>query len=601
MISSNGYDEKGRILNNDQTGTITFKNDKIYQAASQQLNAAGLENFSNDIPQIITYNENNDPVYIDGQKGDAFFSYGLTEMRQSVTYGGNFNPEQGQQAKFTKYYSEDGSYEITTDNTTGQEKHILYLEGSPYESDIVFVKNYSDTAAKYLFLHKDYIGSILAITDEAGTAVEQRHFDAWGNLSLYATANGLAMPSTVAGSMLIDRGYTSHEHFAELGIIHMNGRLYDPLQRRFLNADENIQDPNNTQCYNKYGYAMNNPLLYNDPSGEIIPALVVAIIIGAAVGVASYAIGSYFTYGSWEKVGLSGALKAAFWGAVSGAVTFGIGDCFTTAKGVATAFSKTFGGVLVKAAAHGISQGTLAMMQNNGAGFLSGASGGFFGSLGATAWGRIGGIYASSTVGTIAFGSLSGGVGAELSGGNFWQGAVSGGIVSGLNHAMHKMDQRADITGRLKAAGYDDPQAAADYAGLSLDEFAQKVFPDMMATAKNPHFKKVETIDKAGSLGLTPVGANDVTGVHTFRGPVLIAKAAFSSYMQLASTMGHELNHVIDCVSGSMTTWFKRGGENYRSAMTELRAYQWVGLNGGNFNAPMYLYNLNRVGSYYNK
>ena len=39
----------------------------------------------------------------------------------------------------------------------------------------------------------------------------------------------------------------------------------------------------------------------------------------------------------------------------------------------------------------------------------------------------------------VAFGALSGGVGAELSGGNFWQGAVTGGIVAGLNHAMHKM------------------------------------------------------------------------------------------------------------------------------------------------------------------
>lgn len=38
------------------------------------------------------------------------------------------------------------------------------------------------------------------------------------------------------------RGYTSHEHFEDIGIIHMNGRLYDPLLRRFLNADENIQD-----------------------------------------------------------------------------------------------------------------------------------------------------------------------------------------------------------------------------------------------------------------------------------------------------------------------------------------------------------------------
>jgi hypothetical protein len=117
----------------------------------------------------------------------------------------------------------------------------------------------------------------------------------------------------------------------------------------------------------------------------------------------------------------------------------------------ATEFSKTFGGVMVKAAAHGISQGTLAMMQNNGAGFLSGAAGGFFGSLGATAWGGAGGEwkgiagkYANSDVGTIAFGALSGGVGAELSGGNFWQGAITGGIVAGLNDVMHSGDDGID-------------------------------------------------------------------------------------------------------------------------------------------------------------
>jgi RHS repeat-associated protein len=55
----------------------------------------------------------------------------------------------------------------------------------------------------------------------------------------------------------------------QVSIIHMNGRLYDPLLRRFLNADENIQDPANTQNYNKYGYVMNNPMMYSDPDGEI--------------------------------------------------------------------------------------------------------------------------------------------------------------------------------------------------------------------------------------------------------------------------------------------------------------------------------------------
>ena len=88
---------------------------------------------------------------------------------------------------------------------------------------------------------------------------------------------------------------TSHEHFAEVGIIHMNGRLYDPLLRRFLNADENIQDPTNTQNYNKYGYVMNNPLMYNDPSGEFI-----AWLIGTLVG--SYLSGVQANHGNWNPV-----------------------------------------------------------------------------------------------------------------------------------------------------------------------------------------------------------------------------------------------------------------------------------------------------------
>ena len=69
---------------------------------------------------------------------------------------------------------------------------------------------------------------------------------------------------------------------AGVGLIHMNGRLYDPLLRRFLNADENIQDPYNTQNYNKYGYVLNNPMMYNDPSGEFI-WFVVGAIIGAYI------------------------------------------------------------------------------------------------------------------------------------------------------------------------------------------------------------------------------------------------------------------------------------------------------------------------------
>ncbi|MEC4049002.1 hypothetical protein OX284_006150 [Flavobacterium sp. SUN046] len=40
--------------------------------------------------------------------------------------------------------------------------------------------------------------------------------------------------------------------------------------------------------------------------------------------------------------------------------------------------------------------------------------------------------------GTIAFGTVMGGAGSRLGGGNFWQGAVTGLIVSMMNHVMHQ-------------------------------------------------------------------------------------------------------------------------------------------------------------------
>ncbi|WP_233267372.1 RHS repeat-associated core domain-containing protein [Paraglaciecola sp. L3A3] len=53
----------------------------------------------------------------------------------------------------------------------------------------------------------------------------------------------------------------------ESGLIHMNGRVYDPVAGRFLSADIYIQAPTNTQSYNRYSYVLNNPLSFVDPSG----------------------------------------------------------------------------------------------------------------------------------------------------------------------------------------------------------------------------------------------------------------------------------------------------------------------------------------------
>ncbi|MCQ9639363.1 T6SS effector amidase Tae4 family protein, partial [Chryseobacterium sp. WG14] len=442
----NVYDVKGRITQNDQVGTIKFENSaKVYQPTGMTLNAAGTQNYNNDLIQSIVYNENNDPVFIDGEKGDVAFQYGLTSMRQRVTYGGNFSTDG--EGRLTKYYSEDASYEIVKDNTTGKEKHVLYIGGTPYESNIVFLKDFTESSGSYKFLHKDYIGSILAISDEVGNKLEQRHFDAWGNFTHLQIKNGavitnaLAIEETIQKyGLLLDRGYTSHEHFLEVSIIHMNGRLYDPLLRRFLNADENIQDSYNTQNYNKYGYVLNNPLMFNDPSGEFIleSAFLSAVIIGAMVASFSYTVMVSITGQDWN---LGSFLKSTLFGAASAAVTYGIGSVFFTSAGTATQIATELGKlgtIFVQGTVHALAQGVLSLVQGDS--FGSAFASGFLGSIGASSFGAVAGKFANSAVGTIASGIVLGGVGSELTGGNFWQGALIGGIVAGFNDVMHTMN-----------------------------------------------------------------------------------------------------------------------------------------------------------------
>jgi len=65
----------------------------------------------------------------------------------------------------------------------------------------------------------------------------------------------------------------------------MNGRLYDPILGRMLSPDNYIQLPDFSQNLNRYSYALNNPLIYTDPSGEawwVIPIYLAYIYLKTA-------------------------------------------------------------------------------------------------------------------------------------------------------------------------------------------------------------------------------------------------------------------------------------------------------------------------------
>ena len=113
------------------------------------------------------------------------------------------------------------------------------------------------------WVHHDRLGSPVAITDQNGALKEKLAYDAWGKRR---SLDGSSIADSIVG-VTDNKGFTGHEMLEALELVHMNGRVYDPLVGRFMSGDPLIQDPTNGQNYNRYSYVLNNPTNLTDPTG----------------------------------------------------------------------------------------------------------------------------------------------------------------------------------------------------------------------------------------------------------------------------------------------------------------------------------------------
>ena len=131
--------------------------------------------------------------------------------------------------------------------------------------------------------------------------------------------------------LFLGRGFTGHEHLTWFGLINMNARLYDPLLGRFLSPDPYVQAPDFTQNFNRYSYALNNPLRYTDESGEFVltTMLTVAGITAAIYGLGNFTVhamrGDNLDGWNWIKYLASGAAAGFVVGAMAYTGWCGIG------------------------------------------------------------------------------------------------------------------------------------------------------------------------------------------------------------------------------------------------------------------------------------
>ncbi|MFV8782931.1 RHS repeat-associated core domain-containing protein [Microbulbifer sp. SA54] len=226
-------------------------------------------------------------------------------------------------------------------------------------------------ARKTNYLHKDHLGSVDVITDASGSVIQEMSFDAWGQRR-HAQSWDALISSALSDfdSSVTTRGYTGHEMLDEVGLIHMNGRIYDARLGRFLQADPFIQAASDTQMYNRYSYVRNNPLNATDPSGYFVFTLAAAIYLAAAeittvwiVGLVMGAAG--FLDAMSQGASFKDALKAGFIQGVSAAAFAGIGQ--------GNFMGMEFGNVPIKVFASGVVGGITSVLQGGkfGHGFVS--------------------------------------------------------------------------------------------------------------------------------------------------------------------------------------------------------------------------------------
>ncbi len=169
-----------------------------------------------------------------------------------------------------------GDYELRKDLQTGVVQKIHYISGA--QGTCLILVGINEDYEPH-FIYTDHLGSIVTITNVAGTIEAEQNFDAWGRKR---NTNDWTYNNIAVNIGWLYRGYTGHEHLQEFALINMNGRIYDHVLGRILSPDNLITNTYNSQAYNRYTYAFNNPLKFTDPDGNL--PILAPMLIGAAIG-----------------------------------------------------------------------------------------------------------------------------------------------------------------------------------------------------------------------------------------------------------------------------------------------------------------------------
>ena len=372
----------GKILNYqyDQLGNISFKTDVgsyFYGAKPHAVNR-----ISGNINATLQYDANGNQTMGLNNRTVAYTSFDMASKIvlgiTTVTFDYDANHARFRQTGpngMTVYLNPrmdlGGHFEQTVG---GESRHTVYAAGKAI-AEVVTNGGYKQTR----YFHTDHLGSIDAVTDDNAVVLARYAFDPFGaRTPLYGNFGATR------------HGFTGHEELPEVGLIHMNGRVYDPTLGRFLSADPSIQAPENLQDYNRYSYVLNNPLVFTDPSGYSWFSKFMKSTVGRIITIAAVITISVVTYGAATPyfTSLTGSAFAGgiLGGAVSGLASGFVGGFMGSGGNLDVAFKGALYGGIAGGIAGGITVGASGILSQANAtvrAFRDALSAGLGGGLGA--------------------------------------------------------------------------------------------------------------------------------------------------------------------------------------------------------------------------
>ena len=265
------YDAVGNIVNKSDVGTADY----VYGTG----NAAGAGDAG---PHAVVsaggnsyaYDDNGNMISGDGRTLTwTSFNKPKTVVSTSTNTRFDYGPErarirqgkvQGATTTTIKYV---GTLFEQVAKTGAATEYVNYVFAGERRVAVYATDNAPTPSEAVQYLHQDHLGSVDTITDESGAVVERLSYDAWGKRRTASGDDAWKDSAIAITAATTPRGFTDHEHLDDFELVHMNGRVYDPVLGRFLSPDPLVQYPESTQAFNRYTYVSNNPLSLVDPTG----------------------------------------------------------------------------------------------------------------------------------------------------------------------------------------------------------------------------------------------------------------------------------------------------------------------------------------------